>query len=184
MKFHVIANPSIPAVSSLLYTSNVFQSRFLEVIHIMKLFCLIASLLALVVTTPIQAQVYKWKDAKGHTVISDTPQPGSGKPVVRPADGTPAATPPGAPLSAADQELELKKRQQAQQEAAAKAAQEKTQADNKQANCERVQKNKTMLESGQRMRTVGPDGKPVYIDDQQRQQEIDRANKTLADNCQ
>ncbi|MDR1646504.1 MAG: DUF4124 domain-containing protein [Zoogloeaceae bacterium] len=150
----------------------------------MKLFWFSTVFLAITVAVPVHAQVYKWKDASGQTVISDTPQPGSGKPVVRPpANGAPAAT-QEAPKSLADQEMDFKKRQQTQQEAAAKAAQDQTQANSKQANCERVQKNKAMLESGQRMRTMGPDGKPVYIDDQQRQQEIDRANKALTENCQ
>ncbi|MDR2636858.1 MAG: DUF4124 domain-containing protein, partial [Zoogloeaceae bacterium] len=28
---------------------------------------------------PVEAQVYKWKDEQGRTVVSDTPRPGSGQ---------------------------------------------------------------------------------------------------------
>jgi hypothetical protein len=145
------------------------------------------ALLALAIVLPAQAQVYKWKDAEGKTIISDTPQPGSGKPIT-PAE-KPAATPPAgtgaveAPKSAADWELEFKKRQQEQKAAADKAAQEKANADRKRQNCERAKRHLALLESGERVKIRQADGESVYIDDKQRQQESDSARKAVQENC-
>jgi len=80
----------------------------------------LALLLPLLIALPAQAQIYKWKDAQGRTVISDTPQPGAGKqvPVVRQApaaaqdaaEGEPAAA--AGPKSWAEKDLEFRQRQQ------------------------------------------------------------------------
>jgi hypothetical protein len=145
------------------------------------------ALLALAIVLPAQAQVYKWKDAEGKTIISDTPQPGSGKPIA-PAEKSTATPPAGsgaveAPKSAADWELEFKKRQQEQKAAADKAAQDKANADRKRQNCERAKRHLALMESGERVKIRQADGESVYIDDQRRQQESESARKSVQENC-
>lgn len=145
-----------------------------------------AALTVLLAALPAQAQVYKWKDEKGNTVISDTPQPNSGKPVSRPEAETPP--PPNAsqsaPPSLADQELESKKRKQEQEEAQKQAAQQQKMAADKQENCNRARARLAALESGQRIRQPQADGTGVYIDDQQRAQEIARTREIAQSSCQ
>ncbi|MDR1888564.1 MAG: DUF4124 domain-containing protein [Zoogloeaceae bacterium] len=141
-------------------------------------------LFVLAVTLPAHAEVYKWKDAQGNTVISDSPQPGSGKPVPQVEQAPPTARGAvDAPRSVADQELEFKKRQQEQKEAADKAAQEKAAASRNQANCERARQHLALLESGERIKQRLPNGETFYLNDQQRQQGIAAARQSVQSNC-
>ncbi len=154
---------------------------------------LLTLMLPLLIALPVQAQVYKWKDAQGRTVISDTPQPGSGKqaPVVgRPAsagDSTgengAATTTPTAPKTWAEKDLEFKQRQQQQRENAEKSAKEKAEADQRKEGCERAKGNLRLMESGQRISRTKADGEREFLDDQQRQQEVERARKSVQEWC-
>ncbi|MDR3323913.1 MAG: DUF4124 domain-containing protein [Zoogloeaceae bacterium] len=154
----------------------------------MQIRLILPVLCVLALALPAQAEVYKWKDASGNTVISDTPQPGAGKPV-KPVEGvTPAASAEGAaanatPKSVADQELELKKRQQEQKEAADKADKDKVAADAKKANCDRAKQHLTLMQSGERAKRMLENGQTEYISDQQRQQEIETARRSMQANC-
>ncbi|MDR1887816.1 MAG: DUF4124 domain-containing protein [Zoogloeaceae bacterium] len=152
---------------------------------------LLATLLSVALIPGLgQAEIYKWKDAQGRTVISDTPQPGAGK-----VETLPSATSifPGAsgaeknkaepPPSVADQELEFKKRQQERREAAAKAEQEKAEKATNAENCARAQRTLHTLESGARVLTPNEQGGHDYINDQQRQQEIVRARQSVKEWC-
>ncbi|MDR3056307.1 MAG: DUF4124 domain-containing protein [Zoogloeaceae bacterium] len=138
-----------------------------------------------------QAEIYKWKDAQGRTVISDTPQPGAGKKVetvpsasstLGIPDASAAAKGNDAP-TAADQELEFKKRQQERQEAEKKAALDKAEAAKKAEGCERAQRNLRTLESGGRVTIPNEKGENEFINDQQRQQEITRARENAKEWC-
>lgn len=151
----------------------------------------LALLLPLLIALPAQAQIYKWKDAQGRTVISDTPQPGAGKqvPVVRQApaaaqdaaEGEPAAA--AGPKSWAEKDLEFRQRQQEKRASAEKAAKEKAEADQRRDNCNRAREQQRILESGQRISRMKEDGEREFISDQQRQQEIERAIKNVQEWC-
>ncbi|WP_303785582.1 DUF4124 domain-containing protein [Azovibrio restrictus] len=153
--------------------------------------CLILLLLPLLTALPAQAQVYKWKDAQGRTVISDTPQPGAGKQA--PVAGRPAATgsdtgngDTGAsapPKSWAEKDLEFRQRQQQKRESAEKAAKEKAEAERQKENCLRAQSQLKEMESGQRISRMKPDGEREYLDEQQRQQEVERARQSVQSWC-
>ncbi|MDD3484602.1 DUF4124 domain-containing protein [Azovibrio restrictus] len=151
----------------------------------MRYSLILTTLLSLAMTLPAQAQVYKWKDAQGRTVISDTPQPGSGKQV--PVVQTPATTTPDAEedknKSWAEKDMELKKRQQEKKENAAKAEKEKAEAAQKQENCERAKKQKAMIDSGERLATRNAKGEREFMDDAQRQQESQRASQAVQEWC-
>ncbi|GHT95318.1 hypothetical protein AGMMS49545_18080 [Betaproteobacteria bacterium] len=139
-----------------------------------------------------QAEVYKWKDAQGRTVISDTPQPGAGKAVEKVPSATTTLDPNTSAAgkqsntapSVADQELEFKKRQQERQEAEKKAALDKAEAAKKTEGCDRAQRNLKTLESGERVTIPNEKGGHEYINDQQRQQETTRARQNVKDWCE
>lgn len=151
----------------------------------------IALLAVLLASLPVQAQIYQYKDASGRTVISDRPPPAGKAPaktIPGPAesggDSAPAANgAAAAPKSLADRELEFKKRQQEQKEAAEKAQKEAANKAARKDDCERAQRQLQVLESGERVVTRDAQGERVYIEDSQRAAEIDRARKFVADNC-
>ncbi|MDR2164728.1 MAG: DUF4124 domain-containing protein [Zoogloeaceae bacterium] len=152
----------------------------------MKTRWILPVLAAFTVVLSVQAQVYKWKDAQGNTIISDTPQPGSGKMFAKPsanAQNAPDAA-KEAPKSLADQDMEFKQRQQAQQKAEEEAEQAKAEADRKAENCQRARRGLAALESGQRIRQPQDDGSSAYMDDQQRQRETERMREEVNRSCQ
>lgn len=154
-------------------------------------FLIVAGTAALLALSPVSAQVYQWKDASGRTVISDTPPPGNVKPQKSlgtnvPAVTTTASAPtanPAAPKNTAEKDLDFKKRQLEGKEKADKLAKEEAAAAERKDNCERAKQAQTTLESGQRMSMVNAKGERTFMDDAQRQQELERARKIAADSC-
>ncbi|MDR3352932.1 MAG: DUF4124 domain-containing protein [Zoogloeaceae bacterium] len=136
---------------------------------------------------PAQAEVYKWKDGKGNTVISDTPQPGSGQPLPPTGDaGAPTAVPAAGanqPKSLADQELEFRKRLQEKQAAESKAEKEKLAATEKRERCERAKKAQATLQSSRSLRTLDGDGTRIRYDAAQRQKELESARRIVEQSC-
>lgn len=104
------------------------------------------------------------------------------------AGGTPAtanatATAPGGAPTLADREKDFQKRQQEAAEAAKKAADEAAAAEAKAAMCARMRGSLQLLESGRRILTVNEAGEQSVIDDQGRQDEIQRLQQQMAENC-
>jgi len=137
------------------------------------------------------AQTYQWKDSSGRTVISDTPPPGSTK-ASRAVGGPPAATtesersaekPLDASKSTAEKNLEFKKRQQEAKEKADKEAKEQTAAAEKRENCDRASRNLAALESNQPFATLDEKGERQLMDTSQRDQEMERARRFMAESC-
>jgi hypothetical protein len=151
------------------------------------------------------AQTYQWKDSSGHTIISDTPPPGkaakdartigTSKPMYREAppvkeDAAKGETGKGeaakatdAPKTTADKDLEFKKRQQDAKEKADKEAKEKAANAEKKDTCERARGYMRGIESGQPVSTTNEKGERQVLDDNQRQQEMNRARKIADDAC-
>jgi hypothetical protein len=151
---------------------------------------LLVLIAALGVSCGASAQAYKWKDANGHTRYGDTPPPGVDATPIRGPAARPA--PPAAPEAKkaddkADKPLSpeaaFQKRQQEREEAEQKAAKERAQADEKRANCAAAQGQLRNLESGVRMSTVNASGERVFLDDEARSREMQRAQKAVADFC-
>jgi hypothetical protein len=156
----------------------------------MKTSIFIALLVAASATTlSANAQMYQWKDSNGRTVISDTPPPGSAKAVKN--IGTPPPTPAAtatektadAPKTTAEKDMEFKKRQQDAKDKADKDAKEQAVATEKKENCERARRNLAALESSQPVTQADENGQRKVMDNSQREQEIERARKFLADTC-
>lgn len=140
----------------------------------------------------VHAQTYQWKDSSGRTIISDTPPPGS----ARDARGIGLSPPPSssapkadaakveAPKTAAEKDMEFKKRQQEAKEKADKAEKEAAATAQKRDNCERARNQLAKLESGNH-RMVVPDGKggEVFVEGAVKDSEMERARKVIAESC-
>ncbi|NJD24825.1 MAG: DUF4124 domain-containing protein [Betaproteobacteria bacterium] len=134
------------------------------------------------------AQAYQWKDSSGRTVISDTPPPASVKGTKSIGTSPPPAVGTGgaatdAPKTTAEKDMEFRKRQQDAREKSEKEAKEAAAAQQKRENCDRARSQLGALESGRRM--VVPDGKggEVFLEDDARNAEMERARKIIADSC-
>ncbi|NTV71942.1 MAG: DUF4124 domain-containing protein [Azonexaceae bacterium] len=138
------------------------------------------------------AETFQWKDSNGQTVVSDVPPPatakgrrsiGGVKPAVvsetipeKTADTPKAAE---APKTVAEKDLDFKKRQQEAKEKADKQAAEAEKRDN----CERARRSVATLESNQPLSTLDDNGERKLMDSAQRDQELERARKFVADAC-
>ncbi|MCG3187883.1 MAG: hypothetical protein IOMNBAOH_02563 [Rhodocyclaceae bacterium] len=147
------------------------------------------------------ADVYKYRDASGRIIYSDSPPPkvrGAEKlpavptppPTVRPTDGGAAdrataqdSAKSTAPKTLAERELESRQRREAEQEKARKAEQEAQQAAMRKQNCDAAQRQIAAIESGQRLARFNEKGEREFLDDAARARELDAARKAAADWC-
>ncbi|MBS1188750.1 MAG: hypothetical protein H6R10_542 [Rhodocyclaceae bacterium] len=133
------------------------------------------------------AQVYQWKDSSGRTIISDTPPPantkGSRAVATSPAPAAAAEGAASAPKTTAEKDMEFKKRQQEARQKAEKDAKEQAAAADRKDNCERARQHLAAMESGERLVTRDEKGERHFLDDGQRQQEMERARKIITESC-
>lgn len=147
-------------------------------------------LLAAALPSTGSAQVYQWKDSSGRTIISDTPPPSTTK-GTRSVGGSPApsteapaaGSAAAAPKTAAEKEMEFRKRQQEAREKADKEAKEQAAAAERKDNCERARRQLAALESGQGFVTHDDKGERHVMQAAERQQEIERMQRFMADAC-
>jgi len=148
----------------------------------------------LVAALPASAAMYKWVDKDGKIHYSDQPPPEGAKQsgvVNTPAPATPAAAPsaPGAgappkgPKTAAEQEMEFRKRRLEAAEADAKRQQDAQAAEEKKRNCTQANSRLTALETGGRITKHGPDGETVYLSDAEIGKELVEARKIADSWC-
>ncbi len=139
------------------------------------------------------AQLYKWVDKDGKTRYGDTPPAGvKATKMGAPASGSgPAAASPGAaskdakkgPLTPAEQAQEYRKRQEEEKKASAKADSERQAQAAKTEDCARAREYLRTLESGQRIARTSAAGERYFMDDDQRAQELAKAQQTIQKTC-
>ncbi|MEW5863293.1 MAG: DUF4124 domain-containing protein [Pseudomonadota bacterium] len=134
-----------------------------------------------------QAQIKCWNEG-GRRVCGDAPPPGAKVTTVRvpapvEAPATAAKDAKKGPASPADIEQEYRKRQLEAQKAAAKAEQERQDAQARRENCERAREALRTLESGQRIARTDDKGERYYLDDAQIQQESAKARQLVQQWC-
>jgi hypothetical protein len=142
--------------------------------------------------TPASAQ-WVWKDEAGHVVASDQPPPMNvpqSRIIKEPRKGAaPVAADPAkdaakdAPKSLADKELDAKVRQKEQADAAKKADDEAAKAKALKENCTSARSNVAALTAGGRAARFNEKGEKVYIDDAERQSEINKQQAQVAQYC-
>lgn len=161
---------------------------------------LLIALLGLLLAASAQAQ-WKWRDAKGNVQYSDLPPPPGvadkdilQRPlaavraaiVVAPA-GQAASAPAPKPAASAPTKAELDAAARQKQDQDALAAKqredERRAAEQRRENCGRAQANLRDLQSGLRITRTNDQGERVYMDDAQRQAEVERARQLITSEC-
>jgi hypothetical protein len=135
-------------------------------------------------------EIYQWKDAAGHTVVSDTPPSGRAGKEARVigsrqavSKGEAAEKPAEAAKSTAEKDLDFKKRQQEARDKADKEAKDKKAEADRQENCERARRNLAAMEAGQGVTTFDEKGQRNLLNEEQRQQEMNRYREFVAQSC-
>ena len=171
----------------------------------MKPIILLSAAFAVIFTAlPAEAQIYKWTDANGKTVVSDKPPPGQ-----LPQQRTEVKTqnPPPAQLSQQDAEekaqdaspseaktekkektwvdrdLEFRQRQMERAEKEEKAKKEAAAAADKKENCDNARRRLQTLESGQRIAMLNDKGERYFIEDEQRAQDAKKTRSFIDAEC-
>ncbi|WP_434516457.1 DUF4124 domain-containing protein [Dechloromonas sp. ARDL1] len=138
----------------------------------------------------VHAETYQWKDSSGQTVISDTPPPSNAKsrrainarqPSV--VSEKPAEKAAEGPKTTAEKDMEFKKRQQENKEKAEKLAKEQAAEADRKDNCERAKQNLAALQSDNPIATLDDKGQQKTMDTTQRDQELERARRVIAETC-
>ena len=155
------------------------------------------SMTLLLAATDAVAQ-WVWKDESGHVVASDQPPPPGTPPsrIVKEPRARAVAPPPvvdkdavakeakdEAPKSIADRDLDSRQRAKETAEAAKKSDDEAAKARAMQDNCNAVRSNLAALQAGGRAARYNEKGEKVYIDDSQRQAEINRSQGQIGQYC-
>jgi hypothetical protein len=161
------------------------------------------ALCAALVSLPVAAQ-WVWKDSNGRTVYSDrspppdvkatqiirqpsTPVLASPASTANPTDAAKASTdksqPASGPKTLAEREMEFRKRQQERAESEKKAQEDQQKAAAKAAECERARGSLKGLEDGQRVVRTDASGNREFLDDTQREAEVERTRKMVQSLC-
>ncbi|MFG6429527.1 DUF4124 domain-containing protein [Roseateles sp. LYH14W] len=155
-------------------------------------------LIGLVLAASAQAQ-WKWKDAKGNVQYSDRPPP-TGTPdkdiLQRPAApsrivgivpaGQPASAasaPAPRPAASAPGQEAARQKQEQERDAAKQKEEARRVAEQRRENCTRAQGNLRDLQSGIRITRTNEQGERVFMDDVQRQAEVERARNLITSEC-
>lgn len=162
---------------------------------------LFVALIGLALAASAQAQ-WKWRDAKGNTQYSDLPPPpgvaekdilqrppNAQRNIVVVPVGQPASAAASAPKPAASAptkaELDAAARQKQDQdrEATKQKEEERRVAAQRRENCTRAQASLRDLQSGARITRTNEQGERVFMDDAQRQAEVERTRTLVASEC-
>ena len=146
----------------------------------MKRFALTVA--ALLAATVVNAQIYQWKDENGKTIISDKPPVGFAR-QQRKIETDPSVASASPQKTAADRELEFRKRQKESQETTEKANKEQSASAEKKESCESVRRHLQALESGERIGMRDDKGERYFMEDAQREQEIAKVRQVLQTTC-
>ena len=150
-------------------------------------------ILLTLVSASALAGLHKWVDADGKVHYSDQPPPANVKATTLRStssakdsaseSGAAASSAPAAPKTIAEREAELKKAQQAEKESADKAARKQAEAEAIKENCIAARKSLSILQEGVRMAEIDDKGERFYLNDEQRQQRIARAQQDVSTYC-
>jgi hypothetical protein len=144
------------------------------------------------VILPAWADLYKWTDESGKVHYSDQPPPGDVKkseaikpPKSAAADvsGATGANASAKPKTAAELDMEFRKRRVEAAEAESKAQKEQEAAAEKKRNCQRATAQVASLERGGRITRPGPNGEQNYMSDDEIAKEVVSARKAADSWC-
>ncbi|HZI84360.1 MAG TPA: DUF4124 domain-containing protein [Casimicrobiaceae bacterium] len=143
---------------------------------------LVIALCALTLAAPAAAALYKWTDENGRVVYGDTPPAG-----VK-AERVNAAAPPANPDAVRDmaaKDAEIKARQRARAEDAAKAEKAQADAKAKLERCAQIRGNIQTMRSGAAVYKFNEKGEKIYLEAADREKSIaDSENQLRSLNCE
>ncbi len=151
-----------------------------------------ALLLAALAAAASAGEIYHWKDREGRANYADTPPPGNTPARTLSGRTTEIPLPPqpenaqgvkSGAAAAAEEAVELRKRQAQAADKQAQAEKVAADAAEKRSNCERARNQLAALESGQRMARFNDKGEREFLDDAQRAQETEIARKAADSWC-
>jgi len=137
---------------------------------------------ALLAATAVSAQIYQWKDENGKTIISDKAPLGNVRQQKKIDSDAPAAS-TSPQKTAADKDLEFRKRQKEAQESSEKARKEQTTSTDKKENCDSARRHLQVLESGERISLRDDKGERYFMEDKQREQEVTKTREMVQSSC-
>jgi hypothetical protein len=145
-------------------------------------------LLPLLAAGPVRAEIYQWTDANGRVHFGDSAASAGvkAKPVApaRPASADSAPAAPGDEAARRERvERLLQARETERREAQAREAAEARRREQNQQRCQRMRDDLARMD-GRRAYVTGSDGARQYLDEQQRQDYTEKANKLLQEHCQ
>jgi len=155
-------------------------------------------MIGLALAASAQAQ-WKWKDAKGNVQYSDRPPP-VGTPdkdiLLRPPSASrivgvvpagqsasAASAPAPRPVASAPNPDAARQKQEQERDAAKQKEEERRVAEQRRENCARAQGNLRDLQSGIRITRTNEQGERIFMDDVQRQAEVERARQLITSEC-
>lgn len=158
----------------------------------MKRILAVATLCTLVPWAQAQ-QLYKWVDESGKVHYSDQPPPKNARstrtidrpraPVAAAPSGEAGQETAKPPKTAAEQEMEFRKRRVEAAEAEAKRQQEAQASAERQRNCQQARNRVTALERGGRITKQGADGEQYFLEDAEIARELVEARKVADSWC-
>jgi hypothetical protein len=136
----------------------------------------------------VQAQVYKWVDKDGKVQYSDQPPPPDAaksalQKVISTSSSAPAAQSDKAAEKAPDKGKEFEKRRSESAEKQKKADEASKLAGRKQESCANARAHLKNLEVDGRLSMIDANGERYFLEEDQRQQEIARAQDAIAESC-
>ena len=140
-----------------------------------------------ILSSSVYAGPSKWVDEQGKVHYSDNPPKHNAKVQQLQFKDTVATPPPAddlyAPRSTTEMEADLKRGKDARAAQEKKDEQVRAQAEAKQINCANARANLTSMQQHGRMFKADANGERVYMDDNQRQQQIDAAQSRVNEYC-
>lgn len=143
-------------------------------------------LIALLLSGNVFASTVKWVDEHGKTHYSDQAPKHINKVetvTFKDTGGTPVMDNPYGKKSTQEMEADFQRGKAAREKVTQKEQQDQENAKSKQANCTVARNNLKLIEQSQRMYKLDAAGERVYMDDSQRQQQLEAAQKAINENC-
>jgi len=151
-----------------------------------KMFTRILMVLLALGSFSVQAQAFRWVDKDGKVRYGDIPPPGVKAVPMKSASSVPAPVAAPAAKDAkppADPGQAFNERQIKAREETAKLEKEQVDAEVRRKHCARSQGYLRSLEQGHRISTTTAQGERAFLDDTQRQAQMDETKAEIAKNC-
>ncbi len=142
---------------------------------------LVFSVAILIISIAANAQIYQWKDENGKTILSDKPPIGKVR-IERKTEPV-SINEPSPQKTMAEREFDFRKRQKDLQDSEKKSKTEQDANAAREENCTTARRHLRVLESGERLAMRDDNGERYFMEDAQREQEIEKARQVIQSVC-